>query len=334
MRDIRARIGQRHGVELSNQQIQELAARRLESILDLRTINPSLLEQLRRGAGQRGERAAPDAAAELSYTFEDSTLYESHRGLLRFVRRLLNPLLKLFFNPNPLVRALNIQARLNTEAARRDRDRDERQAEWNALQYEILQRVVTEVSRVSLELQALATRIESLSAKVDFCDRRVRSVEAGGQQTRRPAEPAAPAAPIAPEAPTEAAADVQPAEGRRRRRRRRGRRGTPGAGEATTAPAAMQDAEALEGDAGEQEEPASAGEQAETAGSETAPRGAGDREPEPAVPVTTEGEAIVLAEEPQEAPGPPETARLPEQEPAGPAETPEPTVPESGTMEP
>ena len=34
MRDIRARIGQRHGIDLSNQQIQGLAARRLEAILD------------------------------------------------------------------------------------------------------------------------------------------------------------------------------------------------------------------------------------------------------------------------------------------------------------
>ena len=44
MRDIRARIAQRQGVELSNQQIQDLAARRLESILDPRAIKPSLLE--------------------------------------------------------------------------------------------------------------------------------------------------------------------------------------------------------------------------------------------------------------------------------------------------
>src|SRR4051812_25103262 len=51
MRDIRARISQRHGIELSNQQVQELAARRLEAILDPRTISPALLEQLRKSAG-------------------------------------------------------------------------------------------------------------------------------------------------------------------------------------------------------------------------------------------------------------------------------------------
>src|SRR5688572_5178448 len=78
MRDIRARIAQRHGIELSTQQIQELAARRLEAILDPRTINPSLMQQLRKNAGTAPEiaPATPDAG----FTFEDSTLFESHRG--------------------------------------------------------------------------------------------------------------------------------------------------------------------------------------------------------------------------------------------------------------
>src|SRR6185503_13036509 len=40
MRDIRSRIAQRSGVDLSNQQIQELAARRLEAILDPRGLKP------------------------------------------------------------------------------------------------------------------------------------------------------------------------------------------------------------------------------------------------------------------------------------------------------
>jgi hypothetical protein len=239
MRDIRARIAQRHGIELSNQQIQELAARRLESILDPRTVKPALLDQLRRSAGE--PPAAKAALVEPPYTFEDSTLYESHRGLLRFIRRLLNPLLKLFFNPNPLVRALNTQARLNLEAAERDTERERRHTEWNALQYEIVQRLVTEVSRVSLELQAQSMRIESLAAKVDFNERRVRGIE-GTMHHARPAVRAtesAPAAAAAPAATAEPATGSEaPAEGphgesaRRRRRRRRGRRSGAVPGEA------------------------------------------------------------------------------------------------------
>jgi len=159
MRDIRSRISQRHGIELTTQQIQELAARRLEAILDPRTVKPSLLEQIRRSTSTPLDTTS---TPEPTYTFEDTTIYDSHRGALRFIRRLLNPLLKLFFNPNPLISALNAQAKLNQAAALREAERERRQAEWNALHYEILQRLVLEVSRSSLESQQLFLRIEAL----------------------------------------------------------------------------------------------------------------------------------------------------------------------------
>ncbi|MBI4888692.1 MAG: hypothetical protein HY824_16460, partial [Acidobacteria bacterium] len=160
MQDIRARIAQRQGIDLSSEQIQDLAARRLESILDPRAIKPSLLEGLRRNAGAIAPTLAPKPSSEPVYSFEDTTIYDSHRAIMRFVRRLLNPLLKLFFNPNPLIRALHLQARLNVEAAEREAERDQRQAEWNGLHYEILRRLVTDVSRVSLEMQSLSLRVE------------------------------------------------------------------------------------------------------------------------------------------------------------------------------
>jgi hypothetical protein len=247
MREIRGRIAQRQGIELSNQQIQDLAARRLESILDPRSIKPSLLDALRRTAGAQAQRAAEKVPNEPTFSFEDTTLYDSHRGLMRFVRRMLNPLLKLFFNPNPLIRALHLQAKLNVEAAERDAERDRRQTEWNALHYEIVQRLVTEVSRASLEFQALSLRVESLDAKVEFNERRVRSIEGSVHRARpqsgpvRPAEPppvavavAVEAEGAAVEAPAAAAASegAQTSEGaRRRRRRRRGRRSGMGPGD-------------------------------------------------------------------------------------------------------
>jgi hypothetical protein len=234
MREIRSRISQRHGIELTTQQIQELAARRLEAILDPRTVKPSLLEQIRRSTSTPADTAS---APEPAYSFEDSTLYDSHRGSLRFIRRLLNPLLKLFFNPNPLISALNTQAKLNQAAALRDAERDRRQMEWNALHYEILQRLVLEVARTSLEAQQLSMRVEALSAKVDFAERRARSIE-GTLHQSRPAprhEAGPPLAQIAQQPPRESASsDAASAPvaqeggtgegGRRRRRRRRGRR--------------------------------------------------------------------------------------------------------------
>lgn len=264
MLDIRARIAQRHGIELSNLQIQELAARRLEAILDPRSIRPSLLDELRRSAGAPAATQDAAAAAELTYEFEDTTLYESHRGLMRFMRRLLHPLLKLFFNPNPLIRALNIQAKVNAEVARRETERDRRQTEWNALHYELVHRMVSEVSKVSLELQGQSSRIESLATKVDFNERRVRGIEGAVHQTRpsgRSAEPVAPMPIVVPivDTPRPEAGQAEataPAPGtaapgplsdgaRRRRRRRRGRRGSGGPGDAapgTPGAAGMADA--------------------------------------------------------------------------------------------
>ena len=241
MRDIRSRIAQRQGVDFSTQQIQDLAARKLESVLDPRAIKPSLLDALRRGAGSTGQAAPAKASSEPIYTFEDTTIYDSHRGLMRFIRRLLNPLLKLFFNPNPLIRALHLQAKLNVEMATREAERERRQTEWNALHYEIVQRLVTEISRLSLDVQSLTMRVESLNGRVDFNDRRVRSMESpatAGRPAPRPVEsPAAPAP--APTGITETGAAPEPvSEGspdttRRRRRRRRGRRGSFGAPEGT-----------------------------------------------------------------------------------------------------
>ena len=252
MREIRTRIAQRSGIELSNQQIQELAARRLEAILDPRGLKPELLDQLRRSAGDRSVSVdvVPAGSAQ-SYPFDEAALYDSPNPLLRFIRKLLQPLLRMMFNPTPIAHALAVQSRLNAEIAAREAERDRRQAEWNALHYEILQRLALEVSRGSIDSQNLLLRVESLAGKVDFNERRVRSME-GAQVRVRPQEPVQPvqavstaASESAPASPQAAAA--QPGEpARRRRRRRRGRRG-PGmnvpaeaGASASSAPAVME----------------------------------------------------------------------------------------------
>jgi hypothetical protein len=243
MREIRTRISQRHGIELSTQQIQDLAARRLEAILDPRTVSPTLMDQLRKGAAVPDPQ--PATSSDMGREFTDEAIYESDNVVLRFFRRLLRPLLTLFFNPAPIAAALRAQARVSRETAARAAEGERRQTEWNALHYQILQRLVTEVSRVSIEMQALGTRTESLAARVDFNDRRVRSFEAAASnRSPRPQEIAPAPAPTVEvatvgDSATPATATAATSDGpRRRRRRRRGRRGSASATEQTAVPAA------------------------------------------------------------------------------------------------
>ncbi|HVZ23549.1 MAG TPA: hypothetical protein VG871_20895 [Vicinamibacterales bacterium] len=312
VREIRARISQRHGIELSPAQIQELAARRLDAILEPRHVQPALLEQLRRAAGEPVELPAP--AADSGYALDEQALYASPNGLVRALRKLLRPILRLLMNPDPLVDALRTQARMNHDAATRDAARDRTQAEWNALHYEILQRLVTEVARVSIEMQSLSMRVEALGAKVDFNERRVRGLEQASFQVRPQAQRPSPepsshqaATPGTPGA--DGTGEASSESSRRRRRRRRGRRGgaPEGAPAGTDVGAPIQEPD--EFDEGEELE----------AGDDGAP--AADAEPAPAAP--PQPETPSSAPEPQAAAPEP---TLPTQ-PAPPRDEPVPPAP-------
>lgn len=337
MREIRSRISQRHGIELTTQQIQELAARRLEAILDPRSVKPSLLEQIRRSTSTPLDTSA---TPEPTYSFEDTTIYDSHRGSLRFIRRLLNPLLKLFFNPDPLISALNAQAKLNQAAALREAERERRQAEWNALHYDILQRLVLEVSRTSLEAQQLSMRVEALSAKVDFAERRARSIEGTLQQARPlPRHDAGPPPPQTAQQPRESgpsesavgpiSQEGAPGEGgRRRRRRRRGRRPqgfTPeGAAMSAVAGAAVADARTADGaeppdvdDVDDDDGGPDSGDEAEPFDATASPADTAPAQPEPEVVSSSVG--TLPLQEP--APPSPPVSPLSEAPPEAPAES-------------
>jgi hypothetical protein len=204
MRQIRARIREKRGVDYTEEEIRELAAVKLEKFLDPRGVRSDLLDQFRRS---RASLPAPP-----NFAFEDSTMFESHRGLLRWIRKILRPVLKLFFNPNPLIQALHIQSELNTRNARRE--------ELDTLHYEVMHNLVLELTRLGIEVKNLKMRVESMSSRLDFDERRARALE--GVVMYRPG--AAP--PLQPPPSGEARTSggtAEPSE-RRRRRRRRGRR--------------------------------------------------------------------------------------------------------------
>jgi hypothetical protein len=165
MRQIRARIKEKRGVDYTEQQIQELANVKLERFLDPKGVRSDLVEQFKRTRG-----VSPEPP---NYSFEDTTIYETHRGILRFFRRLLNPFLKLLFNPNPIVHVLHMQGRINNINTQQFRVREE----LDALYYEVIHNLVLEVTRLGIESKNLKMRLESLSSRMDFDERRARALE-------------------------------------------------------------------------------------------------------------------------------------------------------------
>jgi hypothetical protein len=260
MRQIRARIESKRGVDYTEQQIQELASVKLERFLDPKGVRSDLVEQFRRARDRKLDPFQPE-----QYAFDANLMYGSHRALIRFFRKLLNPILKLFFNPNTLIQVLDKQTKINALYEQQFyllREKSQQRDEVDVLYYELVHNLVLELTRVGIENRNLKMRLESLSSRMDFDERRARALETVVQyrpgtgpsrepqpvRARPPQEerqhpqprPAPPPAPEAAEAqpmeseanPSESATESTTA--RRRRRRRRGRRGgrgrTPGEG--------------------------------------------------------------------------------------------------------
>jgi hypothetical protein len=171
MEQIRARIREKRGVDYTEQQIRELAAVKLEKFLDPRGVRSDLLEQFRRVQPAYAPPELPN------YAFEEQTLYASTRPPLRWIRRLLQPLLKLFFNPNPLIQALHIQSQLNSMYGEREARREATRREFDHLQYELMHNLVIETTRMSIEVKNLKMRVESLASRLEFNERRARALE-------------------------------------------------------------------------------------------------------------------------------------------------------------
>jgi hypothetical protein len=231
MEQIRARIREKRGVDYTEQQIRELAALKLEKFLDPRGVRSDLLTEFR--------RVEPDP----SFAFEDDTLFHSTRApFLMWIRRLLRPVLKLFFNPNPLIHVLHTQSQINDLNTSR-----------HQLYYELIHNLVVETTRLGIEVKNLRMRVESMDARVDFSERRARALEGAvmyrpqveddREATRpspvappervvaRPPFSAGPSAQVDSSGATDSGArgttPVTESSGQRskRRRRRRGRRG-------------------------------------------------------------------------------------------------------------
>jgi hypothetical protein len=258
MTQIRARIRDKRGVDYTEEEIRQLASVKLETFLDPTRVRSDLIQhyQRTRESGSTSTLASPPE----NYTFDDHLVYGSARGasgrLITSIRKWLNPVLKLFINPNPIIHVLHLQSAINTH--------HERVA---ALNYEVVHNLVVEITRLSIEVKNLKMRVESLSSRLDFSDRRARALESvvqyrpgmgPGAEAPQAAAPAPPpprtvtAVPGGRDSDTRAASGPIKGEAQRarRRRRRRGRGGASGQPDTGGGP--------LSADAGDQQDQGSA----------------------------------------------------------------------------
>src|SRR6185436_8923403 len=192
MEQIRERIREKRGVDYTEQQIRDLAAVKLEKFLDPKGVRSDLLDQFRKAQPAYEPPELPN------FAFEDATLFESHRAPIRWIRKLLMPLLKLLFNPNPLIQALHIQSRLNTMNAEREARQEAARRQMDQLYYELVHNLVVETTRTGIEVKNLKMRVESISSRLEFNERRARALEsavvykAEAEDTPAPPRPAPP----------------------------------------------------------------------------------------------------------------------------------------------
>ena len=312
MEQIRRRIREKRGVDYTEQQIRELATVKLERFLDPRQVRSDLVEHYRQleppGWLDPIQQTAPVSAPE-AIEFDKDTIYVSSRGpmgkLIRLIRKLLNPILRLFFNPDPIIFAMARQAEINTwtlQLLQRQTDLVERvnaqfervgkkfaaREELDALNYEVLNNLVVEMTRLAVDMKNHKMRVESVAGRLDFDERRARAVESVLQNRSTPPTGDAETTEDDPSA-------TSPARTRRRRRRSRRRSGSAGAGGAgetvSETPAASEPSPGTRSTSGA--EPTAASEPAAAEAERTA---------DPAAPVVTPATTPAPSGEPRERP--------------------------------
>ncbi len=211
-----------------DRQAGELAAATLERCLEPLRSGSALIEHDRGlvppGRFDRdpeGGSLAPEA-----FEFNEDTVYVSSRGtmgkLIYLIRKLLNPILRLFFNPDPIILAMMRQAeinsrlldlldRVNAEFERTGKKFAARE-EIDALNYEVVNNLVAEMTRLAVDMKNHRMLVESVAGRLDFDERRAQALESVRQARSTP--------PVGdPEGEGTASGPS-----RSRRRRRRGRR--------------------------------------------------------------------------------------------------------------
>ena len=226
MRQIRARIQEKRGVDYTEQQIQELANVKLERFLDPKGVRSDLVEQFkqtrsqagaipsspgavtwfRRGDVVRNASRHPSSDTPAAQSDPEAVLQSRARSFTRFTSRPKSTRLyegQFYF--------------LREKIQQRD--------EIDVLYYELVHNLVLELTRVGIENRNLKMRLESLSSRMDFDERRARALEGRGSVSRgdgpRARSPRQPQARSfnqspPPQQPLEQRTQAQPGSGSRR----------------------------------------------------------------------------------------------------------------------
>jgi DNA repair exonuclease SbcCD ATPase subunit len=136
---------------VTEEEVREIAERALEAVLEPGELREDLLDEFQ----ARVER--------WNYSFGRETLYRSSRGALgralAALRRLLRPMQKLFWNPDPMIAALS------------------RQSDLNRYHVHLLHNLVLELTRLNLQVQELRSRNLQLAGRLEQLARREKTLE-------------------------------------------------------------------------------------------------------------------------------------------------------------
>ena len=151
MRAIRQRIEEKKQGLYTEEELEQIAERRLDAVLDAHEFNSDFIADF---------RAEPE---RWNYRFGPESVYRSSRGLvgqmLERMRSVLRPIQKLFWNPNPMISALS------------------RQADLNSYYVHVLHNLSLELTRLNLEVQDLKNRNLQLQGRLELQERRERTLE-------------------------------------------------------------------------------------------------------------------------------------------------------------
>jgi hypothetical protein len=149
--EVQRRVEERRGKLYTEDELRFIAERPLEGVVQPHDVRADLLDEFRK------------RDASWNYSFDAETLFRSSHGVagraIEAARRLLRPVQKLFWNPNPMISALS------------------RQSDLNRFSVHLLHNLVLELTRLSLEVRELRSRNLELLGRLEALARREKTLE-------------------------------------------------------------------------------------------------------------------------------------------------------------